>query len=258
MRKIFISLFLILSLCGCTAENKTDIVPLIHETAEKSTIDEDLLLAYLSDREETHFSISDPIRPFDLNGVACDLELYSIFYEDRIISLAVHKEDVTYVENERLLNKLNEDEYNLIIQTEEGLCLLSKDDVVSFDEEQKISEEEMEKMEAMKTRISVPNPLNKAKREFEVKKTEKQGKTTRIVVRFTQGDEEEKAKMFEEFSGAKLLNRMNSTSLYVYQIGYDTEKALKKLIENCASLEYVEMVQIDGQSELIDPVKKEG
>ena len=118
----------------------------------------------------------------------------------------------------------------------------------------------MKKLEEIKTRISDPNPLNKPKRKIGISKAEEESasKTARIVVRFTDGDEDEKAKLFEEFSKAKFLNRMISAPLYVYQIGYDNEKALKKLLEDYASLEYVKMVQIDGQSELIDPVTKKG
>ena len=258
MKKILISFLILFSLCACTAKEENIEGPLIHEVLEDPSFDEDALYEYLSHREETVFMVSDMIRPLHPDGTASDLKVYAIFCNDSIISLTLCSDICEFNENEKLLEEMNKNEYSLIMETDKGLYYVTKDQIIPFDEEQGVNEKDMKKLEGIKTRITESNPLNKPKRKIEISKPEEKtaSKTARIVVRFTEGDEDEKAKKFEEFSKAKFLNRMISAPLYVYQIGYDNEKALKKLLEDYASLEYVETVQIDGQSELIDPVKE--
>lgn len=258
MKKILISFLILFSLCSCMAKEENIEVPLIHEVLEDPSFDEDALYEYLSHREETVFMVSDVIRPLHPDGTASDLKVYAVFCNDSIISLALCSDICKFIENEKLLEEMNKNEYSLIMETDKGLYYVTKDQIIPFNEEQGANEKDMKKLEGIKTRITESNPLNKPKRKIEISKAEEESasKMARIVVRFTDGDEDEKAKLFEEFSKAKFLNRMISAPLYVYQVGYDNEKALKKLLEDCASLEYVEMVQIDGQSELIDPVKE--
>ena len=260
MRKILISFLILFSLCACVTKEVKNEGPLIHEVLEDPSFDEDALNEYLSHRKETVFMVSAVIRPLCLDDTVSDMKVYAVFSDNAIISLAVCSDSCEFFENEKLLEEMNKDECSLIMQTDEGLCYVSKDQIIPFNEEQGANEKDMKKLKGIKTRITESNPLNKPKRKIEVSKAEEKtaSKTARIIVRFTEGDEDEKAKLFEEFSKAKFLNRMISAPLYVYQVGYDNEKALKKFIDDCAALEYVEMVQIDGQSELIDPVTKKG
>ena len=251
---ILLAVLLLLSSC---ATNNKEVVPLTHETLNEELFDEDRLNDYLLKRGDDleDYYLGNGIRPFDLDGSVLNEEIYSVFKDDVIILIIVKDNEVHYFDNEVLLKNINNNPNSLIIKTSTGLCYLSEDEMIPFEENAVIDQKDTETMKEIREKISETNPLNTRKRKIEVK-DHKSRYTARITVRFTSDDEDEKAKKFEDFCKGKLLNRMKSTPLYVYEIGYDNEKALKKLLEDCAALEYVKTVQIDGQSELIDPVKE--
>ncbi len=252
-------MLLFIFLCSCSTKANEEEV-LTHAALSKPSFDEESLCEYLLSREEdATYSSGFGIHPFNLDGSASDKEVYAIFQDEKIIFLIVHDDTDHYVENAELIRQIGEEEASLIFDTDTGLCYLSQNDLVLFDENGQLSDKEADTLKDMRTRIDKASPLNRINKKIEMKKKEENhGNAVRIVVRFTEGNEDEKAKEFETFCKGKQLYKLQSAPIYVFLIEKTTEKALKKQLQDLNDLDYVQSVELDGQSELIDPVKERG
>lgn len=260
MKKLLCFIALCLLLSGCTRPD--DIIE--NKNINPDEIPSDVVLyASLVLKEKTGFyyigtgleinNLSDEGKVLDYVSY-----VYPVYEDDSLVCLIIHHEGL-----EELLSKdmirttLDPDEQYLLIRNNGRLVKIEEEGetVLGGEPNMKIDERVTSKV---RKRIKKTNDLGKEKVLIKSEKTVTDPRTgknyssSRIVVKFTDGESDSNVAEFEQFCQGKLRSRIKSAGIYVFEVEPASFKRLSLLADQAMKLDYVTSASLDEQKDM-DP-----
>lgn len=240
-------------LTGCTVKK-----PVV--TNEKLSVEEipsevfSFALSKLPD--DSFYYIGSGITVTDVSNdgkvIRNDLALYPIYENEKMRAMVLKGSEMVYIDDlnvdeEKIKNCLvivNNENVFLINDGGEAIAVRVKSD--------KFNKKVLEKFEL---RINKNNEFGNDRRLLKGSNTVTDPDTgrkyssSRLVVKFTEGDTDKKIADFEEFCQGKLKSTIKSIGLYVFEIEASNIKRLKYLVDQALQLDYIEDAHLDEQRE---------
>ena len=177
--------------------------------------------------------------------------VYPVYDDDKLYRLILTTgEEGELLSYDMVRTTLNTDEQYLLIRNNGRLVKVSKEGEYVIGGEQNVKIDKRVIKKARKS-ISKTNDLGKDRRllksENEVTdpSTGIRYSSSRIVVKFTEGDSDSKVSLFEEFCGGKLRLQVKSAGIYVFTVEPASYKKLSVLVKSAMELDYVESAFLD-------------
>jgi len=253
MKKLITLMVFCILLAGCTAKK-----PVV--TNEKLSIEAipsevfDFALSKFSD--DSFYYIGSGITVADLSDdgkvISNDLSLYPVYDNEEIHAIILNGSEMVYI------NDLNVDEQ----QIRNGLVIVNNGNAYLINEGEeaipvriksdKFNKKVLEKFELRKNinnEFGNERKLLKGSNTVTDPETGRKYSSSRLVVKFTEGDTDKKIADFEEFCQGKLKSTIKSIGLYVFEIEASNIKRLKYLVDQALQLDYVEDAHLDEQRE---------
>jgi hypothetical protein len=189
--------------------------------------------------------------------------VYPVYEDDRLYRLIiVTGEESELFSFDMVRTTLNTDEKYLLIRNNGRLIKISEEGESVIGGEQNVSISDKVIKKARKS-IRKTNDLGrkrsliKSVNEVTDPSTGKRYSSSRIVIKFTEGDSDSKVSLFEEFCGGKLRSQVKSAGLYVFTVEPASYRRLSALIKSAVELDYVESAFLDEVKDM-NPVSTSG
>lgn len=263
MRKLLRFIALCLLFSGCTAQIKT---------IENSKIDPDdipsvvLLYAKIVLTEKQGFlyigtgvtinNLSDEGKILDYTS-----DVYPLYDDDRLIALIVETEGFDELYSRGLDSiSIDNDEIYMLIRNNGMLVKVSEDSVsvISGYPGIEIDERVVKKVRKSLTNtndIGKDRKLIKYENDVTDPVTGRKYSSSRLVVKFTDDENDSMISDFEQFCNGKLSSHLKSAGLYVFTIEPSSYRRLGLLIRDAMELDYVKNVSLDEQRDMNPDVK---
>lgn len=216
----------------------------------------DFVLTNLS--EDRSYYVGSGITVTELSDegkvLSSNLALYPVYADDELYAMVLKDsaQKLTYIDDLNVDDKqirnglviVNNGNTYLINESGEAMPLRKKSDSFKKEILEKIELRKNESNDFGDNRImikegsSVVDPSSGRKYS-----------STRLVVKFTEGDIEKKISNFEEFCSGKLKRTIKSAGIYVFEIESSDFTKLSSLINQAKQLDYVQDIQLDEQRE---------
>ncbi|MBQ3383947.1 MAG: hypothetical protein IJG59_01885 [Erysipelotrichaceae bacterium] len=249
MKKLIIFMIFCIFLTGCTAKK-----PVV--TNKNLSIEEmpseifDFALSKLPD--DSFYYIGSGITVTDVSDdgkvTSNDLALYPVYENEDIYAMVLKGSEMVYIDD------LNVDEgqmrNGLVIANNENVFLINDGEEaiavrVKSDKFNKKILEKIELSKNLKNEFGNERKLLKSSNTVTDPETGRKYSSSRLVVKFTDGDSDKKIADFEEFCHGKLKSTIKSIGLYVFEIEASNIKRLKYLVDQALQFDYVEAVHLD-------------
>ncbi len=258
MRLMAILLISAVCLCGCGAQAPQSYCPndpVNPQPDEILQMTEDLPL-----EPESNYYLGTGIRinEMDERGGMFPSEndkLYPVYREEELVGLLLCEENTEFLKDEKMLVRFAEradkkycvfrigDE--ICLADESGFTIVSGCDTISFSKEQEKA------LEVLRKTVMEDNPMGSeriliqpaapASTTLYDPSTGRNYSSSRIAVRFTEGDEENKILQYEEFCGGKLHGKVRSAGVYTFSFAPKSNiKQLNALLRKTLELDYIE------------------
>ena len=182
-------------------------------------------------------------------------ELFPVYREEVLIGLLLHEDNEEFLTDEGILMQFSERTdkaycvfwigSKICLADETGVTFLSGNDNISLTEQQKKALEVLQNTdmednpmgsECVQIRMGAP-----ASTTLFDPVTGHNFSSSRIAVRFTEGDEENKILQYEEFCGGKLHGKVRSAGVYTFVFTPKSNiKQLNALLRKTLELDYIE------------------
>ncbi len=243
---ILIGILLLLSGCGKGG-------PIANKSVDVD-IDVQSLAGYLSDiGEEGSYEIGSGVILLDEELKDSGVKAFPVYRDGTLILLAVRDDErEVYYEDDDLFGLMEGNSEHVLLSVNDGICLVSEND--SYFPENTLDPEVEEMLVSKIRKMKIGrDPIGEKKETIDVKESGSDGRKDHIVIRFTEGDHEEKVGMYEEFCGGRLLMKFRTADIYVFTVDHVSEKALNSLIERSNALDYVANASVDQRNDLDPP-----
>ena len=178
-------------------------------------------------------------------------EVFPVYEDDRLFCLIiVTGEETELLSKDLIRTALEADEKYLLVRNNGRLVKVSKEGEFVIAGEQNVT---IDKRVIKKARRSIRKTNDLGKNRSLIKSvnevtdpsTGKRYSSSRIVVKFTEGDSDSKISFFEEFCGGKLRSQVRSAGLYVFTVEPASYKRLSALVKSAMELDYVDSAFLD-------------
>lgn len=260
MKKLLLFIVLCLLLSGCNRPDDT----IENRNVSPEEIPSDIVLyasVILAERTGFYYlgtgvainNISDEGKVLDYTSY-----IYPLYDDDRLAALIIHTEGLEeLISRDMIRTTLSADERYLLVRnngmlvkiSEEGESVIAGEPNIDIDERVIIK---------VRKRIKKTNDLGKERLLIKSENTVtdpqsgKKYSSSRIVVKFTDGESDSKVTEFEEFCKGKLRSSIKSAGIYVFEIEPSSFKRLTMLVEEAMKLDYVSSAALDEQKDM-DP-----
>ena len=254
MKKLLIIIFCLL-ITGCTAQKPVITNDNLNVEETPSEVFE-FALSQLSEDEFYYIGSGITVTEISDEGkvVSSDLALYPVYAEEEMCAMVLRdsEQDLVFISDLNVYDRLiknglvivNNGNAYLISEGGETMPVRKKAD--SFDK--KI----LEKIELQRNNSNAfgdERRLLKSGSTVTDPETGRKYSSSRLVVKFTEGDTDKKIADFEEFCGGKLRSKIKSIGIYVFEIEASDYTRLNYLVNQIKRLEYVEDVHLDEQND---------
>lgn len=255
MRKTIL-LLLILLLGGCNNPQSME-----NETVSCSfdEWDEEVMTMISSRFDMTgNWFLGDGVKVLEINeNKDAGIVIFPIYHEDELLLLMSAGDSIECFDDHKVIDAFKETNRFLLIEAENRICFVSDDRMISLDGEMiAMSKDTERKIQKIRKNLIRENGMGKEKRLLMNLQPEQEGSDTgfrannQLVVRFTDGNLEEKIGMFEEFCHGSLKYRYHSADIFVFEFEPLNSKALEVLLKKSNELDYVVSAVLSEKSDM--------
>lgn len=228
-----------------------------NEMAERLPEKAELFLKEYDFSVEGEYSFGSGIRINTLDGLGNEIPseelMIPVFCGDELIGLLLSGETDELVTEETALRLFGPgtDRMYDVVRIGGGVFRIGPDgaELITGDAPE-MTEQELKTMGAIRSSVTEENRMGEEKTVFRTiqpapvtlydPETGKTYSSSRIVIKFTEGNEEEKVLLFEEFCGGKLHGIVRAARRYTFTFGAKQNiKQLKALLRKALELDYV-------------------
>ena len=264
MKRALMMIIMIL-LCACTEVSVKDLKNPISEISGFEL--QEMIKTYLLENGDLkkNYYMGNGIRTLSLTGNMSEgkTDVFPVYCEDQPILLLIHRSDNDLIAvPEKALKCISENNNYLIVETEENIYYLSKDEIllIDGDENYGFSEAENKILDKVRANIEEENIMGKDKAIIKMLKPidgQDSGfvpsgmfANDHIVIRFVEGNREEQIKAYEEFCHGKVQSGINTSDVYIFEFSALSDADIQKLVDDSNALDYVEAASLDKINEI--------
>ena len=182
--------------------------------------------------------------------------VYPVYEDDRLACLIIHTGGLEeLISRDMVRTTLETNEKYLLIRNNGRLVKIDEEGVYVMGGEPSVKIDERVTAKVRK-KIKKTNDLGKDRMLIKSEKTVtdpqtgKKYSSSRIVVKFTDGESDSKVSQFEQFCNGKLRSQIKSAGIYVFEIEPASFKRLTLLADNAEKLDYVESAVLDERKDM--------
>ena len=220
-------------------------------------------------KEEGEYYLGSGIRVNMLSEagdeIASEELMFPVFRGDELFGLLLSGETDTMITEQSVLSLVSSGTDGMfdMVRIGGGLYMISSGSTeLITGEATDMTDQEKKSVEAIRGSVTEKNRMGEEKTLFKTiqqqspvtlydPETGKTYSSSRIVVKFTEGDEEEKILLFEAFCGGRLHGRVRAAGRYTFTFGAKQNiKQLKALLRSAKELEYVTEAMLEEAREM--------